>query len=201
MSIPELVVASRNQRKIEEIRQILADLPLKVVGVAEIADLPEIVEDGRTFKANAVKKAVETAKALNRMAIADDSGLTVDVLNGEPGVLSARYAGVHGNDQANNEKLLLKMRDVPWEKRNAQFHCVIALAEPDGNVTVCTGVCEGKIGYQPRGTNGFGYDPLFVIPEYGQTFAELGPEIKNQISHRAKALAQLKGVLREKFGC
>jgi len=196
---PVLVIASRNRHKVEEIKAILADLPVVIKGVGEIADLPEVVEDGRTFKANAVKKALYTAKALNLTAIGDDSGLVVDCLNGEPGVNSARYAGIPSNDQRNNDKLLYKLRDVPWEKRDAHFECVIALAEPNGDVETCTGICSGKIGYRPQGTNGFGYDPLFVVPEYNQTFAELDPEVKNQISHRAKALAELRKILIEKF--
>jgi len=196
---PVLVVASKNQHKVEEIKAILADLPIIVKGAAEIADLPEIVEDGRTFTANAVKKALETAKALNLPAIGDDSGLVVEFLNGEPGIHSARYAGIPTNDQRNNEKLLYKMQDVPWEKRDAHFECVIAYAEPNGEVEICTGVCRGRIGYQPRGDNGFGYDPLFIVPEYDKTFAELDAEVKNKISHRAKALSQLRSILIEKF--
>ncbi|HHX02147.1 MAG TPA: XTP/dITP diphosphatase [Firmicutes bacterium] len=200
MSKPDLVIASKNKHKVREIQEILADLPLVVKGVSEVADLPEVVEDGATFEANAVKKALQTAKALGCMALADDSGLMVDCLNGEPGVHSARYAGSPGNDQLNNARLLSKMKDVPWERRDAHFHCVIALAAPDGEVTTYTGTCSGKIGFEPRGDHGFGYDPLFVVPELSQTFAELDPETKNRISHRAKALAQLRQGLSEKFG-
>ena len=200
MSKPDLVIASKNKHKVREIQEILADLPLVVKGVSEVADLPEVVEDGATFEANAVKKALQTAKALGCMALADDSGLMVDCLNGEPGVHSARYAGSPGNDQLNNARLLSKMKDVPWERRDAHFHCVIALAAPDGEVTTYTGTCSGKIGFEPRGDHGFGYDPLFVVPELSQTFAELDPETKNRISHRAKVLAQLRQGLSEKFG-
>lgn len=195
----DLVIASRNKKKIEELKRLLADLPIVVRAVDEIADVPEVVEDEPTFKANAIKKAVEVAKATGLMALADDSGLEVEYLNGEPGVYSSRYAGIPRNDQRNNEKLLRKMQDVPWEKRDAWFKCVIALATPDGEVETCEGKCVGKIGYQPKGELGFGYDPIFVLPEYDKTLAEIDPDLKNQISHRAKALAQVKKVLAEKI--
>lgn len=195
----DLVIASRNKKKIEELKRLLADLPIVVRAVDEIADVPEVVEDEPTFKANAIKKAVEVAKATGLMALADDSGLEVEYLNGEPGVYSSRYAGIPRDDQRNNEKLLRKMQDVPWEKRDAWFKCVIALATPDGEVETCEGKCVGKIGYQPKGELGFGYDPIFVLPEYDKTLAEIDPDLKNQISHRAKALDQVKKVLAEKI--
>jgi len=195
----DLVIASRNKKKIEELKRLLADLPIVVRAVDEIADVPEVVEDEPTFKANAIKKAVEVAKATGLMALADDSGLEVEYLNGEPGVYSSRYAGIPRDDQRNNEKLLRKMQDVPWEKRDAWFKCVIALATPDGEVETCEGKCVGKIGYQPKGELGFGYDPIFVLPEYDKTLAEIDADLKNQISHRAKALAQVKKVLAEKI--
>ena len=195
----DLVIASRNKKKIEELKRLLADLPIVVRAVDEIADVPEVVEDEPTFKANAIKKAVEVAKATGLMALADDSGLEVEYLNGEPGVYSSRYAGIPRDDQRNNEKLLRKMQDVPWEKRDAWFKCVIALATPDGEVETCEGKCVGKIGYQPKGELGFGYDPIFVLPEYDKTLAEIDPDLKNEISHRAKALAQVKKVLAEKI--
>lgn len=195
----DLVIASRNKKKIEELKRLLADLPIVVRAVDEIADVPEVVEDEPTFKANAIKKAVEVAKATGLMALADDSGLEVEYLNGEPGVYSSRYAGIPRDDQRNNEKLFRKMQDVPWEKRDAWFKCVIALATPDGEVETCEGKCVGKIGYQPKGELGFGYDPIFVLPEYDKTLAEIDPDLKNQISHRAKALAQVKKVLAEKI--
>ena len=200
MPKPDLVIASKNVHKVREIKEILAGLPLVVAGISEVADLPEIAEDGDTFEANAVKKALAAAKATGCMALADDSGLMVDYLGGEPGVLSARYAGSPRSDERNNAKLLAEMAGVPWEERDAHFHCVIAVAAPDGEVTTYRGVCSGKIGFEPRGANGFGYDPLFVVPELSQTFAELDPSVKNRISHRAKALAQLKEGLRQKFG-
>lgn len=198
----KLVIASKNEHKVREIKNILADLPLEwdIKAISEIKSVPEVIEDGRTFTANAVKKAVEICKAVDCLVMADDSGLMVDYLGGEPGVLSARYAGASGDDHLNNEKLLYKMVDVPWEKRDAHFHCVIALAEPHGEVHICKGACVGKIGYRLQGEHGFGYDPLFVLPEHdNRTFAEIDPVLKNQISHRAKALAQLKKLLIERF--
>jgi len=187
---------------VREIKDILADLPLKldIKALSEIKNIPEVIEDGRTFTANAVKKAVEICKVVECLVVADDSGLMVDYLYGEPGVLSARYAGEPCNDSLNNKKLIYKMVNVPWEKRDAQFHCTIALAEPNGEVHICEGVCFGKIGYRLKGEHGFGYDPLFVLPAYdNRTFAELDPVLKNRISHRAKALAQLKQLFIEKF--
>lgn len=195
----ELVVASQNSHKLKEISDILSDLPLKITAASEIADLPVIEEDGRTFTANAVKKALVTAKHLKRTTIADDSGLTVDYLNGKPGVYSARYCGYLGTDEQNNEKLLYKMKDVPWEKRDAQFHCVIAVAKPNGEVCTCRGVCHGKIGYRMQGNNGFGYDPIFFLPKYNLTCAEISLDLKNKISHRAQALKQLKKLLSEEL--
>lgn len=199
MSKIDLVIASKNKYKIREIKELLADLAIDVKAIEEVMDLPEIIEDEPTFKANAIKKAVETAKATGCLTLADDSGLEVEYLNGEPGVLSSRYSGIAGDDQLNNKKLLHKLIDVPWEKRDAWFKCVIALATPDGDVDICEGKCSGKIGYHEKGEFGFGYDPLFVIPEYNKTFAEINPELKNTISHRAKALSQLKKKLSEKI--
>lgn len=195
-----LVVASKNNNKITEIQSILADLPIDVQAIDQLVELPEIVEDGNTFEENAIKKAVEAGKVADQLVVADDSGLVVKYLKGAPGVFSARYAGVPTDDLRNNEKLLAEMKNVPWEDRDAEFHCVIAIADPNGTVQTCTGVCAGKIGYQLRGKHGFGYDPLFVLPQYdNQTFAELDPAIKNRISHRAEALVQLKQLLRQKI--
>jgi len=195
-----LVVASRNRKKVEEIQQILSGLPFQVVSITELGDFPEVVEDGETFAENARKKAEQAVAWVQELVVADDSGLEVDALNGAPGVHSARFAAEPGKpttDAANNAKLLALMADVPPEKRGAQFRCVIALAVPGGPVHFAEGICRGTIGLSPRGTEGFGYDPLFIVPELGQTFAELGPEIKNQISHRARALAGLERLLQQ----
>jgi XTP/dITP diphosphohydrolase len=189
------VVATTNRGKLREIEEILAPLGLSVTSLAAYPGFPEIEEDGATFEENAVKKAQFTAAFTGEIALADDSGLEVDYLGGAPGVRSARFAGEPKNDAANNAKLLRLLAGVPWEKRTARFRCVIAVATPDGAVATAEGTCEGFILTEPRGTGGFGYDPLFYFPEYGKTFAELPPEVKNQVSHRGRALAKLKEVL------
>ncbi|RPF46974.1 XTP/dITP diphosphohydrolase [Thermodesulfitimonas autotrophica] len=190
-----IVVATTNQGKLKEIEEILAPLGLSVTSLAAYPGFPEIEEDGATFKENAVKKAQFTATFTGEIALADDSGLEVDYLGGAPGVRSARFAGEPKNDAANNAKLLRLLASVPWEKRTARFRCVIAVATPNGEVATAEGTAEGYILTAPRGTGGFGYDPLFYFPEYGKTFAELPPEVKNQVSHRGRALAKLKEVL------
>lgn len=192
-----LVVASRNTHKIREIKELTAHLNLEVVGVADVGDLPPVEEDGDTFQANARKKAVETAGLLGAWVLADDSGLEVDALGGAPGVHSARFAGEGQGDEANNRLLLKKLGDLPLEQRGAQFRCVMALASPEGEVEFSEGVCRGVIGFVPRGSNGFGYDPLFVVPELGRTFAELSPQEKNQISHRSRAIQGMLEILQK----
>ena len=188
-----LVVASRNAHKIREIKQLTAHLPLEVVGVAELGEVPPVEEYGDTFRANAEKKAVQTARFLGEWVLADDSGLEVDALGGAPGVHSARFSGEGRGDVANNELLLEKLGDLPLSQRGAQFRCVIALASPRGEVQFSEGICRGVIGFAPKGSNGFGYDPLFIVPEQGCTFAELSSEEKNRISHRSRAM---QGMLR-----
>jgi XTP/dITP diphosphohydrolase len=197
----EIVIASRNKGKIAEILQIGHDLPVKWTSVLDYPTAPEVDEDGKSFSANARKKAVAIAKATKQWALADDSGLEVDALKGAPGIHSAMYAGKHGADQANNEKLLKELSKVPDEKRTARYRAVIVVATPDGEILAeADGHCEGLIGREYRGTAGFGYDPLFVVPEFKQTMAELGLEIKNKISHRAMALGRLKEQLAAKLG-
>ncbi|SRR5690554_210244 len=194
-----LVVASRNKHKVNEIREMLKGLPFQVVSIADLGDFPEVVEDGETFADNARKKAVQVMQWTQELVVADDSGLEVDVLGGAPGVHSARFASLHGgqaSDAANNAKLLELLSDVPPERRGAQFRCVMALASPDGTVDFAEGICRGEIGFELQGEHGFGYDPLFIVPEFGQTFAELSPEVKNKISHRARAVEGLKGLLK-----
>lgn len=187
----ELVLASRNKHKLAEFQAMFADLDVKIIPVTQFPNAPVVVEDGQSFEENATKKAVETARVLGRPVLADDSGLEVDYLGGEPGVRSARYAGEQATDAQNNAKLLQELAGVPKKQRKARFRCVIALAIPKGDqieTKLASGSCEGWIGFEPVGSGGFGYDPLFVVPEYNQTFAELPMEIKNQISHRARAL-------------
>lgn len=184
----EIVIASKNKGKIREIRQIYADLPVSVV---EVADLPDVVEDGDTFSANARKKAVEIARHTGKWALADDSGLEVDALKGAPGIHSARWSG--GGDEANNDKLLAELRDIPPPARTARYRAVVVIASPDGRVVAeADGVCEGLIGFERKGSGGFGYDPLFVIPDSGRTMAELPAEAKHALSHRGQALRRLR---------
>ncbi len=180
-----LALASRNPHKAAEIHSLL-DLPgLDWLNPSALDSMPEVIEDGKTFAANAVKKAVLTALHTKSWALADDSGLEVKSLQGAPGVLSARYAGAHADDKANNAKLLEELKGI--SDRSAQFCCVIALASPGGRVQVVEGYCAGQIIEAPRGNQGFGYDPLFLPAGHKNTFAEMEPELKNSISHRFRA--------------
>lgn len=190
-----VVLATQNQGKVKELMAILADLKVEVLSLADLADIPEVKEDGKTFKENAVKKAKAICRHTQMIALADDSGLEVDYLNGAPGVYSARFAGEGKKDLDNNIKLLNLLRDVPLQKRTARFKCVIAVATPSGELFTTDGVCEGVIGFEMVGEKGFGYDPLFYLPQYQKTFAQLEPEIKNQISHRGIALQKAKDIL------
>lgn len=190
-----LVVASHNLHKIREIKDLLAPLNYEVVGLPDVGDFPPIIEDGDTFQENARKKAVEIARCIGEPVLADDSGLEVYALEGAPGVLSARYAGEPSDDRRNNALLLEKLKDIPDEERGAQFRCVIALAFSDGSVEFAEGVCQGTIAHAPKGDGGFGYDPLFLVPQYGMTFAELAPEVKNRISHRFLAVQRMLNIL------
>lgn len=190
-----LVIATKNNNKIKEIKDILKDIHIDILSLANLEINVEVIEDGATFEENAYKKAYEIMKIVNMPTLADDSGLEVDALNGAPGVLSARFAGSHGDDIKNNEKLLKLMENVPKDNRGAKFVCAIAVAYPDGKRIIVRGEIKGYIGYEPSGDNGFGYDPVFVVPEYNKSFAELGSNLKNLISHRGKALEQLKETL------
>jgi XTP/dITP diphosphohydrolase len=193
----KLLVATGNRGKLREIEHLLADAEFEIVGLEQLPGAPEVVEDGDTFTANARKKAIEMARFSGMLTLADDSGLVVDALDGAPGVLSARYAGEQGDDAANNAKLLKEMENVPDERRQGAFCCVMALARPDGRCRTFEGRISGLIMRGERGHGGFGYDPLFLVPEYGKTTAELPMEIKNRISHRGQALKQLIPVLKE----
>lgn len=165
---------------------------IDVLSLDDVPDAPEVVEDGETYQENAVKKATELAEHTGYFALADDSGLEADALHGAPGIHSARYAGVHASDAARVNKLLDALKDVSDSQRTARFKCAIALAAPTGEVQVVVGVCEGRLIRIPRGQQGFGYDPIFVPVGYDKTFAELGVDVKNRISHRAKALEKMK---------
>lgn len=199
----KIVLATKNKGKIEEIKYIFKESGIKeaveIHPLSDYPDIPEISEDGTTFAENAEKKAVTVARATGLTAIADDSGLEVDALNSAPGIYSARFAGEGSTDSENIRKLLRLLEGIPDKKRGAGFVCVIAIADPDGNVELMEGKCRGVIGMEERGTSGFGYDPVFIVPGYGKTFAELGEEIKNKISHRAIALGKLKTYLKQKI--
>ncbi len=189
----KIIVASDNKHKLEEIKEILKDLPVSVlsksdVGLGEL----EVEEDGETLEQNAIKKAKEISDRIEGIVIADDTGLFVDVLDGSPGVYSSRYAGENVTYEDNNEKLLKELEGVPLEERTARFRTVVAIVYQDKSVKTVEGICEGKIGFERKGTSGFGYDPLFIVNQYNKTFAELGEEIKNNISHRANALIKLR---------
>ncbi|MCX7818013.1 MAG: RdgB/HAM1 family non-canonical purine NTP pyrophosphatase [Kiritimatiellae bacterium] len=182
----KLIIATRNEGKLREFRQLLAGVNLEIVGAAEVAGCPEIVEDAATLEGNAVRKAVGVHAATGEWALADDSGVEVEALDGAPGVLSAVYAGPQRDPAANNRKLLAALSGIA--NRRARFRCVLALAGPSFPPQTVEGICEGVITSEPRGEHGFGYDPIFVPDGFAQTFAELPAEVKNQISHRARAL-------------
>lgn len=184
----ELLLATRNKNKIIEMTAFLKKLGLKIRSLEDFPDVPDVVEDGKTFEENAAKKAVACAKHTGMLTLADDSGLMVDALRGAPGVKSHRYAGPNATDFENNMKLLDEMKNVAFNDRTAQFICCIAIANSNGLIRTVTGKCEGIILTEPRGREGFGYDPLFMKSDYKKTFAELSLEIKNRISHRAAAL-------------
>lgn len=197
MSTP-LVVATRNRKKKQEILEILGDLPVELQDLSAYPQAPEVVEDGTTFEANARKKAVETALAVKQWVLAEDSGLVVPALGGRPGVHSARYAGKQGDDAANNARLLAELAPLPDERRAAYYVCFAVVADPAGEVkATAEGRCHGVILKDYRGQGGFGYDPLFLIPEYHQTFGELSPRVKHALSHRARALEELRLTLRQ----
>jgi XTP/dITP diphosphohydrolase len=193
-----LVVGTGNTKKLGEIREILGDLGWELRDLTGYPAAPEVIEDGATFEANARKKASELASALGEWVLGEDSGLVVPGLHGRPGVYSARYAGKHGDDAANNRRLLAELAPLPDDRRAAYYVCSVAVADPQGEVrAVAEGRCHGVITREERGTGGFGYDPLFLIPEYHRTFGELSPRVKHAISHRARALAHLRPKLRQ----
>ena len=189
------ILASRNQGKLREFARLLAGSGLELSPLSEWPQVGELEENGDTFLANARSKAWEVQRITGLPALADDSGLAVDFLDGRPGVFSARYAGPGASPADRNRKLLEELKGVPEPERGAAFVCVLVLALPDGREIVAEGECRGIIAPEPRGDNGFGYDPLFFVPRQGATMAQLDPELKNRISHRAKAAAELKKIL------
>ena len=192
-----ILIGSTNPKKKIEITNITKDPNIQFTLLNKLENAPEVVEDGKTFKDNAIKKAITLAKWSGSLTLADDSGLEVEALNNRPGVYSARYAGEGATDTMRIRKILTEMSSVPAKNRKARFKCAIALATPEKLLFVVEAKCDGVITTEPRGKNGFGYDPIFSFPEYDKTFAELTPETKNMISHRAKALLLFK----EKLKC
>ena len=190
-----LLIATHNRGKLVEFQELLADLPIELVTLDQIGIQDDVEETGETFAENAHSKAVEYARRSGLLTLADDSGLQVDALGGEPGVRSKRYAGENKSDPERVAFLLDKLRDVPRGRRSARFRCVIVIAAPSGETYECDGKCEGLIEFAPRGTNGFGYDPVFLFPDRGVTMAELSSDEKNRISHRGKAAEKARKVL------
>ena len=195
MSKTKLLIATRNPGKFREYRKLLGHLPLELTSLEEEGIELQIGETGMSFRQNAIAKAKGYAEISGLPTLADDSGLEVEALGGEPGVKSARYAGPTASDEELIHFLLTKLGDVPWEKRKARFRCVIALAIPQGETYLTEGHCEGIIAFTPAGKHGFGYDPIFYLPEYGLTMAQLKPEVKNHISHRAVAARRMAELL------
>ena len=195
MSLTELLLATNNPGKVREYCLLLQGLPFVVTTAGKRGIKVTLGESGATFEQNAALKAKTYTQISGLISLADDSGLEVDALGGEPGPLSARYAGEGASDEARMDFLLRKLSAVPWERRSARFRCVIAIATPDGKLELCHGECEGFIAFQPKGENGFGYDPIFYLPELDKTMAELSIEQKNKVSHRGKAAQKARQIL------
>ena len=195
----KIIFATGNQDKMKEIQMILEDLGIVVSSMKEAGIDVDIVEDGTTFEENAMIKAEAIAKLTDAIVLADDSGLEIDYLNKEPGIYSARYAGTDTSYEIKNNLLLQRLEGVPDEKRTARFVCAIAAVFPDGSKETVRGTIEGRIGYEIAGEHGFGYDPIFYLPESGCTTAELDPEKKNELSHRGKALRLMRGIIEQKM--
>ena len=194
-----VVLATRNQHKVPEIRELLADLAITFLSLSDFPDLPDVVEDGSTCKENAVKKARETAIETSHWALADDTGLEVDALDGRPGVFAARYAGEHATYADNCEKLLKELKDIPVAQRGARFITVMALSDPEGQTEVVQGELQGQITEQFYGSQGFGYDPVFYVPKAHKTLAEMTLAEKNELSHRGQALRLAKDLLKRRL--
>ena len=202
-----IIFATGNKNKMIEIRMILEDLGCKILSQKEAGIQADVVEDGKTFEENALIKATTIADIApkmpeykNAVVLADDSGLEIDALNKEPGIYSARYMGEDTSYDIKNQALIDRLEGVPDEKRTARFVCAIAAALPDGSTEVVRGTMEGRIGYEITGENGFGYDPIFYLPQFGCSSAELEPEKKNELSHRGEGLRKMRKVLEEKLG-
>ena len=192
----ELVVASRNKGKVREIKELLANLPFKVTSLLDYPHIPEIIEDGKTYHANALKKACSVARATGKMTMSDDSGIEVKALGNAPGIYSSRFAGEGASEKARNKKLFAMLKGIPMHKRQARYRCVIALVNAKGQeLGIVQGTCSGYITTREQGRNGFGFDPLFLLKRYNKTFGQLPPELKAKISHRARALKKFRLLL------
>jgi len=200
----KIIFATGNKDKMVEIRMILADLGMEILSMKEAGVAIDVVEDGTTFEENAMIKASAIAalpevKAMDAIVLADDSGLEIDYLNKEPGIYSARYAGTETSYDIKNSLLLSRMKGVPDEQRTSRFVCAIAAVFPDGDKEVVRGTMEGRLAYEPAGENGFGYDPIFYLPEYGCTSAQLSPEKKNELSHRGQGLRMMRKIMEQRI--
>lgn len=191
----ELVVATKNLKKLKEIKDILRGLDIKVSSLAEYPDAPRIIENGSSFEENAAKKAQKIAQFTGKLTLGEDSGLCVNALGGAPGIRSSRFSGKDKSDKKNNLKLLKLLQGLMLHKRKAHYYCAVALADKNGVIGITNGKCYGIIDYSEKGKRGFGYDPLFIIPEYKKTFGQLGEEIKHKMSHRFKALHKAKRLI------
>lgn len=194
----ELIIATKNKKKLAEIQEILKGVDCRIISLAGYTGLPRIIENGKTFKVNAVKKAMKIARWTKKLTLGEDSGLCIDALSGAPGIYSSRFSGRNKSDIQNNLKVLRLLQGIPLNKRNAHYVCAAALADKDGLIGVVEGKCFGLIGFEQKGIHGFGYDPLFIIPKYKKTFAQLGVGIKHKISHRYHALKKARMIL-EKY--
>lgn len=193
----ELVIASKNDKKLVELKRYLKGVRARVVSLKELDNIPRIIEDGDTFKKNAAKKAIVVSKFVKGLALGDDSGLAVGALKGQPGVRSSRFAGPRKNDRENNSLLLRRLTGVPRNKRQAKFVCAVAICDNGRVVKIIEESCRGRIAFEPRGRYGFGYDSLFLIPKYNKTFGELGLKVKDRMSHRSKALKKARAFLKK----
>ncbi|MBD3246650.1 MAG: XTP/dITP diphosphatase [Candidatus Omnitrophica bacterium] len=197
----ELIVATKNAGKVKEIREILSAAEVEVKCLEDLPDTYALIEDGRTFEENAAKKAIPVSRVYPRVWTAgEDSGLEVDALDGAPGIFSKRYSGADATDQKNNEKLLAALRGLPPQQRTARYRCCVVLARAGRAVKVCEGVLEGVIAVSPQGNGGFGYDPIFSLPEYGKTIAQLSSAEKNAVSHRGRAFEKVRDFLQGSGG-
>jgi XTP/dITP diphosphohydrolase len=190
----EILIATNNLGKVKEIKDILDGSEIKILTMKDFPHLPKIVEDGKTYQENAFKKARKISEYSGKICLADDSGLEIDYLKGKPGIYSSRWGN---SDEERINKVLKLLENVPIDKRNAKFVCAAVLVFPDGKTYMVKEECKGIIKFQPKGKSGFGYDPIFLVPEYGKTFAELGNKIKNQISHRGKAMRRMIEIIKE----